>query len=150
MLSAEEIYLNKIAQEKISIDTGIKWFENFNALEQRQIISLLRLYLEQSHPSQKLIDKAILSVPLKQTMTPIAIFKTNPFKIAAIKVSELPDDELKKSFITFICLFKETDKFRRMNFCRNGCTHEWHNLDKISTSKPSLLKQLLQIFRTKV
>lgn len=147
MLSEQDIFLNKIAQEQISIEDGIKWFDNYNITEQRKIVTLLRLYLEQSHPQQKLIDEALMSVPLKQTMTPVVLFKTHPFKIATIKVNELPDDEMKKSFITFISLFRESDKFRRQHWCKNGCTHEWHNLDKISNPKSNSVKSFFRLFK---
>jgi len=149
VLSEQDIILNNIAQDKISIEEGIMWFDNKSIIEQRQIVTLLRVYLEQSHPQQKLIDEAIPSVPLKQTMTPIVIFKTNPFKIATIKVNDLPDDEMKKAFITFISLFKVSDTFRRVNWCKGECNHDWHNLEKVSNHKVSFFKKLTQLLRFK-
>lgn len=130
MLSEGEIIINKIAQDKLTLDDGLQWFKNSDPREHRSILSLLRLYLEQSHPDQKLIDESLEKVPLKPTMTPIVLFRTHPYKIAAVTACALPDNELETTFITLLTLFKYADAKRREVFCKNGCTHEWHNLDK--------------------
>lgn len=130
MLSEEEIIINKVAQDKLTVDEGMHWFKNRDRSEYRSILSWLRLYLEQSHPDQQLIDDCLQKVPLKATMTPIVLFKTQPYKVAAMNVCDLPDDELEKSFITLLTLFKYADTKRRELFCKGSCTHEWHNLDK--------------------
>jgi len=62
-------------------------------------------------------------------MTPMILLKTQPFKTALLKINALPDNELKKGFITIITLFKFSDTKRREQWCKDGCTHEWHNLD---------------------
>lgn len=122
--------MNKVAQGKLSLEDGLHWFKALEPAKHRGILQELRFYLEQAHPSQELIDESINIVPLKPTMTPIVIFKTYPFKIAVAKVSELPDPELEKSFITLLTLFKAADTYRRIHFCKNQCTHEWHRLER--------------------
>ncbi|UAY51047.1 DUF5958 family protein [Ferruginibacter albus] len=128
MLSEEEIIINKIAQGKLSLDDGLKWFKNIDSTEQRNILACLRLYLEQSHPEQQLIDDSLEMVSLKFSVKPILLFKTHPYKIAAIYVCDLSDNELEESFITLLTLFKYADTRRRELFCKSSCTHEWHNL----------------------
>ena len=137
MVEKEEIIINKIAQNKISIDLGIEWFESLTDSEKIRIVNRTKYYLEQSHPNAELIEKAISNIPLKPTMTPVVILKTNDFKIALNKIIELPKSELSKVFITLITIFKISDTFRRENFCKDECTHEWHNLDKKTTYNTS-------------
>ena len=132
MLSEEDIIINRVAQDKLSLDEGLEWFKNCNPKEHGAILTRLRHYLEQSHPGQQLIDDSLGKVPLKQTMTPIVLFKTYPYKLAAETVCELPENELEKSFITLLTLFKYADINRRELFCKSGCTHEWHHLDSIT------------------
>jgi hypothetical protein len=43
----------------------------------------------------------------------------------------LPEDEMKKAFISLIILFKASDKQRREKWCKGKCEHDWHNLDKL-------------------
>jgi hypothetical protein len=62
-------------------------------------------------------------------MTPIVILKTNNFKIALSKILKLPEDEYRKAFITLITIYKESDTYRRNSWCKDGCSHEWHNLN---------------------
>ena len=129
MLSEKDIIINKFAQGKLTFDETIVWFEAKTVEEQREILSWTRIYLEQSHPDKTTIEEGLLLVPLKPTMTPIVLLKTQTFKTALLKINELPDNELKKGFITIITLFKLSDTKRRAFWCKDGCTHEWHNLD---------------------
>nr|WP_288836345.1 DUF5958 family protein [uncultured Flavobacterium sp.] len=147
MLSEGEIIINKVAQDKLSIEEGLQWFKNSEPTEYRSILARLRLYLEQAHPDQQLIDDNLGNVPLKITMTPIVLFKTHPFKVAALAVCDLPDNELEKSFTTLLTLFKYADTARRELYCKNGCTHEWHNFDKLhSPYKGRLLTRIKKFF----
>jgi uncharacterized protein DUF5958 len=129
VLSENDITINKIAQDKITLEEGIAWFDGHGLIDQRDILTWLRIYLEQSHPDRETIDKALKLVPLKQTITPIVIFKTHSFRTATMEVNALPDNELQDAFVTMMILFKYADKKRRMTLCKNGCTHEWHHLD---------------------
>jgi hypothetical protein len=129
MFSEKDIIVNKFAQDKLSFDEVMHWFDTKTSEEQRDILSWTRIYLEQSHPDKTLIDAGLSLVPLKPTMTPIVLLKTQPFKTALLKINALPDNELKKGFITIITLFKLSDTKRREHWCKDGCTHDWHNLD---------------------
>ncbi|QLH47739.1 MAG: hypothetical protein HWD58_20295 [Bacteroidota bacterium] len=63
-------------------------------------------------------------------MTPIVILETNDFKTALLKICDLPENELEKSIMTLSTLFRYSDTKRRETFCKDGCNHEWHNIDK--------------------
>ena len=129
MLNKDEIIINKFAQEKIELEEVIFWFENLNSKEQSKTISTAKLCLEQAHPNKEIIEKGVDLIPLKPTATPIVLLKTQGFKIALDKIITLPENENIKSFITLVSLFKLADTERRNIWCKNGCSHEWHNLD---------------------
>lgn len=123
--------INSFAQEKISLERILDWFENLNLEEQRKTISRARLCLDQSHPNKETIEKAIELIPLKPTVTPIVLLKTQGLKIALQKIVLLPDNENRKVFLTLISVFKVADTIRRNTWCKDGCNHDWHNLDNI-------------------
>jgi hypothetical protein len=124
-----EININKYAQDKLTASEIMEWFDRFELSKQKEIRDKLNMFMQQSHPSDKLISTAIKIAPIKETMTPVVLFKTQTFKIAINKIMDLPDSELRKSFIIMLSIFKTADKYRRETECRNGCGHEWHNLD---------------------
>ncbi len=147
MLSEEAIIINKIAQNKMSIDKGIKWFERGNIDFQKSIVFITKFYLEQSNPNQILINESIQFIPLNQKCKPVSIFKTMTFKNATLAVNDLPDQELKNSFITLITLFKHTDTHRRNTLCKQGCDHEWHNLKESTQKRNGLIVRVRDFFR---
>jgi c-di-GMP-related signal transduction protein len=128
LLNKDEIIINRFAQEKINLEEILIWFENLNSEEQIKTISTAKLCLEQAHPNKEVIEKGIENVPLKPTATPIVLLKSKGFKIALNKIVLLPKDENKKVFITLISIFKFADIDRRETWCKDGCSHEWHNL----------------------
>ena len=71
---------------------------------------------------------AIISIPIKQTFTPIVILNEFSTKIAFKKLSELPESEYEKIIISLLWIFKITDTERRETECKNGCGHYWHNI----------------------
>jgi hypothetical protein len=134
MLSTEHIVLNKIAQDKLSLNDGLEWFDSLPIDNQRRILLITRTCLEQAIMDKdkgdiEIIEKGIELIPLKPSMTPVVLLKTQPLKIALNKILLLPDNELRKAFISLVILFKVADTKRRNFFCQNRCGHEWHNLD---------------------
>ncbi|MCL9807629.1 DUF5958 family protein [Flavobacterium amniphilum] len=128
MLDSEEILIYRFAQNKENLEHILIWFDLLDIEKQRKIVFLINFYLQQSHPSQELIEKAIPLIPLKPTVTPIALLKSKGFSIALQKITSLPDNEMRKAFISLIMLFKISDTHRRSIWCKDGCNHEWHNL----------------------
>lgn len=123
-----EININKYAQNKLTDSEIMDWFDQFDLTNQKEIRNKLSFFIQQSKPTEDLINKAIVNTPIKMTLTPVVIFKTHKFKVAISKIEKLPDSELRKSIIVMLSIFKTTDSYRRDNFCKNSCTHEWHNL----------------------
>lgn len=123
-----EIVINKYAQNKLSFIEVMEWYDCFEISKQKEIREILIMFIQQSHPSDKLVSVAIKNGLIKETMTPVVLFKTQTFIIAINKIRRLPNTELRKSFIILLCIFKEADTYRRETHCKNGCGHEWHNL----------------------
>jgi len=128
-MTEEEIIINKIAQDKLDFDKGVKWFDGLVDDRKKEIIEKLTVFIQQSHPTKDSIDSGLESAPIKPTMTPVIIFRTKELKIALDKIKVLPKDEWSKAFVTMLSVFKAADTKRRETFCKDGCTHEWHNLD---------------------
>ncbi|WP_321281236.1 DUF5958 family protein [Marinifilum fragile] len=123
-----EIYINKYAQDKLTDSEIMEWFDSFELSKQKEIRDKLIIFTEQSHPTDEMISTAIQTAPINDTMTPVVIFKTQTFKIAMNKIENLPDSELRKSFVIMLNIFKTADMHRRETDCKNGCTHFWHNI----------------------
>ena len=129
-VTENEIIINKICQDKIGFDDGLAWFDKLDLINQREIISRLINFIQQSHPDKDTIDLGLELAPIKKTMTPVILLKTQEhYNLALNKIADLPDSEIRKSFITLISVFKVADKRRREIWCKNGCSHEWHNID---------------------
>ena len=131
MLTEHEIWINSFAQEKIDFEQLLAWFEDLEIEEKGKTILTAKMCLEQSRPTKVTIEKAIEIIPLKSTITAIVILQSNEFKSALNKIVSLPENEIKKSFITLVSIFKIADTERRNSFCKEGCNHEWHNLEKM-------------------
>lgn len=80
----------------------MNWFDQFDIQKKKEIQMKLITIMELAHQSNEMITKAIQTAPLKNTITPIVLFKTLSFKIAYIN--------------------------RRETDCKNRCGHEWHNI----------------------
>jgi hypothetical protein len=124
-----ELNINKFAQNKLTDSEILDWFDQFDLTGQKEIRDKLIMFAQQAHPTDELISTAIKTAPIKETMTSVVLFKTQTFKKATNKIVDLPDSELRKSFIIMLSIFKTADTYRRETECKNGCSHEWHNLD---------------------
>jgi hypothetical protein len=82
-----------------------------------------------SNYSSDSYQKAIVSIPIKQTFTPIIILNKFSIKNAFKKLSELPESEYEKIILSLLWIFKITDTERRKTECKNGCEHYWHNIE---------------------
>ena len=123
-----EININNYAQNRLTDSEIMDWFDQFDMQKKKEIQMKLITFMKQAHPSNDMITKAIQTAPIKNTMTPVILFKTQSFKIAINKIRILPDSEIRKSFIIMLSIFKIADTYRRETDCKNGCGHEWHNI----------------------
>ena len=129
-MNETEIKINKIAQGVISFDEGKAWFENSNRKDQQHILYNLNLFLQQVHPKPDEVLNGIHLSQLKKTYTPCVLISKKPFKEALNKILMLPQHEWKKAYILLMSVFIVADQRRRDTQCKNGCTHDWHNIAK--------------------
>ncbi|MFD1604264.1 DUF5958 family protein [Flavobacterium artemisiae] len=132
-MDQKELIINKIAQDKIDFHLGLHLLldDNYNF---EQLFSTLHNYIfnsipEKSDYNSETYQKAINSIPLRQTFTSIEILKRFSPKIAFYKLASLPENENKKTITCLLWIFKITDTERRNTECKNGCGHFWHELE---------------------
>ncbi|MDP9957447.1 hypothetical protein J2X97_003116 [Epilithonimonas hungarica] len=129
-----EIIINKTAQDKIDFKDSVKVILQHPEFDFPQTFQSLETYILNAIPNKSTYDsetyrKAIQTIPLKPTLTPIVILNKNSTKIAFRKLKDLPKDEEEKIITSLLWIFKVTDSERRNTDCKNGCGHFWHNLE---------------------
>ena len=134
MISPIELLINKIAQDRISFNQGLRLLLESDDFNFEDVFALLKNYIFNSIPNKvdyntETYQRAINTIPLKQTYTSIVILKTYDTKIVFNKLRELPEAENKKTVTSLIWVFKITDTERRNTECKNGCSHFWHKLE---------------------
>lgn len=127
----EEI-INKIAQGKMNFNIGLELLLDEHSFD--EIFRTLQFYILNSIPNKtdynsEAYQRAINTISLKPTYTPMVILKNFPTKIAFNKLASLPENENKKIIVSLLWIFKITDTERRNTECKNGCSHFWHQLD---------------------
>ena len=129
-----ERIINEIAQNKIELDKGCNTLLNDKDFNFATIFNYLRNYIFNSIPEKinyntETYQNAIKTIPLKSTFTAIVILKSFETKIAFNKLEKIIENEREKTIIALLWIFKQTDTARRNTECKNGCGHEWHNIE---------------------
>ena len=133
-MNHKEEIINKIAQNKIDFNLGLKLLlknEQYNFEELFVTLSnfILNFIPNKTDYNSEAYQNALNTIPLRPTYTPIVILKTYPTKIALNKLLELPKSENVKTITTLLWIFKITDTERRNTECKNGCGHFWHEIE---------------------
>ena len=124
-----ELQLNRIAQGLLAEDVGLRWFEGLSAEERIAVLRDLVHITAQSHPNGEEVPLAIAKSGLKPTFTPCVMLRTAEQPGRALsRIASLSAPEHTKSFRLLLALFSIADTRRRETQCKDGCTHEWHNL----------------------
>ncbi|SHG62173.1 hypothetical protein SAMN05443549_105143 [Flavobacterium fluvii] len=129
-----ELIINEIAQNKIEFNEGCQTVLNDKGFNFETIFSCLRNYIFNSIPEKtnyntQTYQNAIKTIPLKSTFTPIVILKSFDTKIAFNKLEKIIENEREKTIIALLWILKQTDTERRNTECKNGCGHDWHNIE---------------------
>jgi hypothetical protein len=128
-----EKQINLIAQNKTEFDKGQELILKSSEFDFYETFEILKNYIFNSIPNKSdynsdSYQKAIVTIPIKQTFTPIIILNKFSTKNAFKKLSELSESEYEKIIISLLWIFKITDTERRETECKNGCGHYWHNI----------------------
>jgi len=129
----EEI-INQVAQDKIDFNEGLKFLLENEQYNFEELFTTLKNYIFNAIPNKtdynsETYQKAINTIPLKPTYTPIVILKNYSTRIAFNKLLTLPKIENKKTITALLSVFKITDTERRNTECKNGCAHFWHQIE---------------------
>jgi hypothetical protein len=128
-----ERQINLIAQNKTEFDEGLKLILKKPEFDFKETFEILQNLILNSIPnksnySSDSYQKAIVTIPIKQTFTPITILNKFSIKNAFKRLGELPESEYEKIILSLLWIFKITDTERRETECKNGCGHYWHNI----------------------
>ena len=128
-----ERQINLIAQNITEFDKGQKLILKSSEFDFKVTFAILKNFIfnsirDKSNYNSDSYQRAIVSIPIRQTFTPIVILNKFSTKIAFKILSELPENEYGKIIISLLWIFKITDTERRETECKNECGHYWHNI----------------------
>ncbi len=121
----KEIKINLFAQGLCDINLMKDDFNLLDVDKKRSYLHDLVILIIQSKPITSDIETAILDSKLKHTFTPCVMLKKGIERFNLLKITELPINELEKSFILLIHLFK-TAYLRRFEKEKNVPNKWWY------------------------
>ncbi|WP_348800621.1 DUF5958 family protein [Flavobacterium adhaerens] len=122
---SNEIEVNKFGQGLVEIDD---LFNNFSLLsfdKKKDFLIDILFLIMQSKPEEEDIENVIEQSKLKRTYTPCVLIKKGVANHTLKKLTELPENELSKSFILLLHLFKISYK-RRFEIEKNDINKWWY------------------------
>ncbi|MCD0465835.1 DUF5958 family protein [Flavobacterium sp. ENC] len=103
---AKEIEVNKYAQNVIDIEDLIVVFNSFDLNEKKKYLNDLLFFILQSKAKDEDIEPAIEQSKLRKTYTPCVLIQKGVATHNLKRLLELPENELNKSLILLLNLFK--------------------------------------------
>lgn len=100
------ILLNKYGQNVVDIEDLILLFDSLNLDDQKEYLNNLLFFILQSRVQDEDIEPAIENSKLRRTFTPCVIIKKGVKTHNLKRLIDLPDNELNKSLILLLNLFK--------------------------------------------
>lgn len=124
--------LNLIAQQRITFEDGLSWFEGFDRGEKLGILGSLNMCVLQAHPAINDLAPAIKLVGIKETYTPCAMIKNDAKGLSSIKgldgLDKLKDLDLGRAFLLLVGLLSIADHRKRTESCKGECSHWWRRI----------------------
>lgn len=102
----KEIAVNKYAQNVIDIEDLILIFNSFNLNEKKKYLNDVLFFILQSKAKDEDIEPAIEQSKLRKTYTPCVLIKKGVATHNLKRLLELPENELNKSLMLLLNLFK--------------------------------------------
>lgn len=125
MITQDEIQINKFGQNLIFVDEIKNKFESQTTIQKRIFLNEIINLINQSKPVNDDIEIAIIESKLKQSYTPCVLIKKGVENYNLKKLAELPDNELNKSLILLLNLFKIAYN-RRFEIEKNNPNKWWY------------------------
>jgi hypothetical protein len=119
----DEILVNQYGQSLVEIEEMKNIFNSFNSEEKKIFLNDLLFLILQSKPKEDDIEPSIENSKLKKTYTSCIIMAKGVEKHNLLKILNLPESEINKSFVLFLSLFKIAYK-RRFEIEKNN-VHKW-------------------------
>lgn len=121
----QELELNMFGQNLLDESDILETYSTLNILSKHNYLNHLVTLILQSKPIDGDIENAIKQSTLKETFTPCILLK-NGIKYNTLKrIINLPENELKKSLILLLNLFKIAYQ-RRFKIERNSTSKWWY------------------------
>lgn len=137
---AEEIFLNQFSQGLHMLDEMDLWFELYDLLNKRAIMSNLFNMVLQAHPTVDDIRFSAESLGKVKSSSAVMLLNENkPFPKFGYKICELPERELINGFNILLLTLSRADNRRKLEEDPIECNHWWHK----DLSDEDYLKELL-------
>ncbi len=121
----DAILVNKYGQGITNIDSLIDMFNNFDLEKKRDYLEEILSLILQSKPNDNDIEHAIKQSKLKPTYTPCILLRKGVANHNLKRLVKLPENELTKSLILLLSLFKIAYK-RRFQSEKNNPDKWWY------------------------
>lgn len=121
----DEILVNKFGQGLVAIEQLTEEFKLVEVFKKREFLNSLLYLIMQSKPKEEDIEPAIISSGLKSTYTPCVLLRKGLANHNLEKLVNLPENELMKSFMLLLSLFKIAYK-RRFVVEKNNPDKWWY------------------------
>jgi len=118
-----ELFLNQVAQQIVSLEEAETSFRTSSENEQRDILRSLSMMIGQAHPTPEVLERSFAA---NDRSTARAMLKARSLKDALRNIPQLPHQEMPRTFVVLLRVFKEADEDRRRRTCASGCAHWWH------------------------
>jgi len=120
-----EILVNKYGQDLVNIEYLEPIFSLLDPTNKKLFLNDILYLIMQSKPTDKDIEPAIELSKLKPTYTPCVLIKKGVTNQNLQRLLQLPENELKKTFILLLTLFKIAYK-RRFEIEKNNPEKWWY------------------------
>jgi len=102
----DQILINKFGQDLLTFQELLSYFNSLNFDSKKKLLTDLSYLIIQTKPLDEDIDKAIDLGKLKPTFTSCVKIKKGIKNQTLQEIIELPENEIEKSFILFLALYK--------------------------------------------
>ena len=133
-----ELIINQFGQNIFDKDYMLDFFDKLIFDEKKEILEGIIFLIIQSKCNPDDIDDAIRLSMLKETFTPCVMLKKGINQSNLFRIIDLPKDEMTKSFILFLSLFKIS--YRKRLDLERGKSNKWWYKD---LSNEKIIKDVL-------